>query len=98
MKSIAANFDSVNTSEEDIVLKVLGGHCSGHVKGKGCGAILTRSIFSSEHTHYNHNECLAKQLETEKKLAVMEVEMKESKVTQAIMQAQIERLLNHLGG
>jgi hypothetical protein len=41
---------------------------------------------------------LAKQLENEKKLAAMEAEMKESKATQAIMQAQLERLLNHLGG
>jgi hypothetical protein len=60
MKSIAANFDSANTSQEDIVLKVLGGHRSRHCRGKGCGAIPTRSISSSAHTHDNHDECLAK--------------------------------------
>jgi hypothetical protein len=65
MKSIAASSDSVNSSQEDIVLKVLGGHRSGHVRGKGCGAIPPRSISSSAHTHYNHDECLVKQLETE---------------------------------
>ena len=109
MKSIAANSDNVNTSQEDIVLKVLGGHRSGHVRGKGCGAIPPRSISSSTHTHHNHDECLAKQLEIEQKLAAMKVEMKESKAameakmkkskeTQATMQAQLERLLNHIGG
>jgi hypothetical protein len=98
MKSIAESSDSVNSSQEDIVLKVLGGHRSGHVRGKGCGAIPPRSISSSAHTHYNHDECLVKQLETEQKLAAMEAEMKKSKETQAVMQAQLERLLNHLGG
>ena len=72
MKSIVVYSDSVNTSQEDIVLKVLGGHRLGHVRGKGCGAIPTRSISSSAHTNHNHDECLAKQLETEKKLAAME--------------------------
>ena len=98
MKSIAASSDSVNTNQDDIVLKVLGGHRSGHVRGKGCGAIPPRSISSSTHTHHNHDECLTKQLETEQKLATMEAEMKKSKETQAIMQAQLERLLNHIGG
>jgi hypothetical protein len=98
MKEIAANSDSVNTSQEDIFLKVLGGPRSGHVRGKGCGAIPTRSISSSTHPYHNYDECLAKQLENEKKLATVKAEMKESKATQAIMQAQLERLLNHIGG
>jgi hypothetical protein len=81
IKSIVANSDNVNTREEDIVLKVLDGHHLGHVIGKGCGAIPTQSTSSSAQTHHNHDECLVKQLETEKKLATMEAEMKESKVT-----------------
>ena len=109
MKSIVASSDSVNTSQDDIVLKVLGGHCSEHVRGKGCGAIPSRSISSSAHTHHNHDECLTKQLETKQKVAAMVAEMKEPKVAmeakmkkskenQATMQAQLEKLLNHIGG
>ena len=75
MESIVANSDNTNTSQEDIVLKVLRGHRSGHVRGKGCGVIPTWS--NSSTTCYaaqlhNHDECMAKQLETEKKLAVLE--------------------------
>ncbi|XP_059436606.1 uncharacterized protein LOC132169613 [Corylus avellana] len=60
MESIAANFDNTNASQEDIVLKVLGGHRSGHVRGKGCGAIPTKSNSSSACNQQNHDECLAK--------------------------------------
>jgi hypothetical protein len=66
MESIATNFDYINISPEDIVLKVLGGHYLGHVIGMGCGAIPIRSNSSSTH---NHDKCLSKQLETEHKLA-----------------------------
>ena len=66
MESIVANSDNVNTSQEDIVLKVLGGHHSGHVRGKGCGAI---PLWSNSLSAHNHDECLAKHLETERKLA-----------------------------
>ena len=72
MESIVANSDNTNTSQEDIVLKVLGGHRSRHVRGKGCGAIPTRSNSSSAYSQHNHDECLAKQLEIEKKLAEMQ--------------------------
>jgi hypothetical protein len=70
-----ANSNSVNTSQEDIVLKVVGGHRSRHVRGKDCGAIPTWS--NSSTTCYAaqlhiHDECMAKQLETEKKLAILE--------------------------
>jgi hypothetical protein len=65
MESIATNFNDVNICPEDIVLKVLGGHRLGHVRGQGCGAI---PIQSNSSTH-NHDECLSKQLEIEHKLA-----------------------------
>ena len=84
---MAANFDNAAISHEDIVLKVFGGHRSGHVRGKGCGAIPTRSNSSSAHNQHNHNERLAKQLDTEKKLAevletqaAMQTELNESRV------------------
>ncbi|XP_059441775.1 uncharacterized protein LOC132174086 [Corylus avellana] len=89
MESIAANSDNTNASQEDIVLKVLGGHRSGHVKGKGCGAKPTKS--NSSCNQQNHDECLAKQLETEEKLAAMEAsfqaEIRESKASQIAMEA-----------
>jgi hypothetical protein len=113
MESIAANSDDVNILPENIVLKVLGGHCSGHVRGQGCGAIPIRSNSSSTH---NHDECLSKQLETEHKLAeslekcaqleesqaALRAEMNASQAAlqaqQQAQQAQIDRLLKHLGG
>jgi hypothetical protein len=66
MESITINFDDVNISAEDIVLKVLGEHRLGYVRGQGCGAIPIRSNSSSTHIH---DECLSKQLEIEHKLA-----------------------------
>jgi hypothetical protein len=66
MESITTNFDYVNISLEDIVLKVLGGHRSGHVREMGCSVILIRSNSLSTHSH---DECLSKQLETKRKLA-----------------------------
>jgi hypothetical protein len=96
MESIATNFDDVNIRPEDIVLKVLGGHRSRHVRGQGCGAIPIRSNSST----HNHDECLSKQLETEHKL-VESLEkcakLEESQATlrakmnasQAVLQAQM---------
>jgi hypothetical protein len=72
MELIVANSDNVSTNREDIVSKVLGGHRSWHVRGKGCGAIPTRSNSSSAHNQHNHDECLAKQLETKNKLTEMQ--------------------------
>jgi hypothetical protein len=83
MESIVANSNNTNTSQEDIVLKVLGGHHSGHVRGKGCGAKPIQSNSSSAYTQHNHDECLTKQIETEKEL----VEMQE---TQATMQVKMQ--------
>jgi hypothetical protein len=71
MESIVANSDNANTSQECIVLKVLGGHCSRHVREKGCSVIPTRSNSSSTYNQHNHDECLAKQLEIENKLVKM---------------------------
>jgi hypothetical protein len=115
MQSMAANSD-ISISHEAIVLKVLGGHRSGHVRGKGCGAIPTRLNSSSTHNQHNHDECLAKQLDTEKKLAEVletqvamqtemnesraawQIEINESRAAQIAMQAQLERVLKHIGG
>ena len=72
MKSMAANSDDISIIHEDIVLKMLGGHCSGHVRGKGCGVIPTRSNSSSTQNQHNYDEYLAKQLNTEKKLVEMQ--------------------------
>ena len=105
MKSMATNSDDAAISHEDIVLKVLGGHRSGYVRGKGCGTIPTRSNSSSAYNQHNYDECLAKQLDIEKKLAevletqaTMQTEMNELRAAQVAMQAQLERLLKHLGG
>jgi hypothetical protein len=69
MKSVAYS-DNVSISHEDIVLKVIGGYRSRHVRRKSC-AIPTLSNSSSAHNQHNHDECLAKQLDTKKKLAEM---------------------------
>ncbi|XP_059455372.1 uncharacterized protein LOC132185630 [Corylus avellana] len=87
MKSMTANFDNTNAIQEDIVLEVLGECRSGHVRGNGCGAIRTRSNFSSARIQQNHDDCLAKQLETKEKLTAMLAEIKESKASQAPMEA-----------
>ena len=115
MQSMAASSD-ISISHEEIVLKVLGGHRSGHVRGKGCGAIPIRSNSSVAHNQHHHDECLAKQLDTKKKLAKMletqvametkmnesrtawQTEINESRAAQVAMQAQLERVLKHLGG
>ena len=95
MQSMAASSD-ISISHEEIVLKVLGGHRSGHVRGKGCGAIPIRSNSSVAHNQHNHDECLAKQLDTEKKLAevletqaAMETKVNESRASQAAMETKM---------
>ncbi|XP_059456466.1 uncharacterized protein LOC132186504 [Corylus avellana] len=86
MKSIDSS-NSDNISQEDIVLKVLGGHRSGHVRGQGCGAIPIRlNSSSTEH----HDECLAQQLETEKKLAESLEKCEKLEEIQVAMKAEMQ--------
>jgi hypothetical protein len=105
---LRVNSENVNTSQEDIVSQVIGGHRLGHVSGMGCGAIPTRS--SSSCVHYaakldNHNECKIKQLETEKKLEdslERQAKMAESQAAMqvecATLRAQMDMILLKLGG
>jgi hypothetical protein len=44
-----ANFDNVNTSQDNIILKVFGGHRLRHVRGEDCGAIPIAQI-PQQHT------------------------------------------------
>ena len=94
IESIAAIFDNVNTSQEDIVLKVLGEHYLRHVRGKGCGAIHTQSNSSLAH---NHDKCLAKQLEIENKLTESQEKcekLQESHATMQESQATLQEKMN----